>query len=169
MRTQDAGSQKNQTRLVGSMIAMTKAAHVVMKKYENDTELIALLTDTIALAIQCHHEASHTRRLAMRKRVSQDYGSVCSTVVSTSEFLLRNLSKFKKDITDANKLTKKMRSPSPPPLHKSGRAFTFDMKMICICQIKPTLSWERFCSWPHFKIEVFETWKRLCFTAIQAF
>ena len=48
---------------------------------------------------------------------------VCSTVVSTSEFLLGNLSKFKKDITDANKLTKNMRSPSsPPPLHKSGRA-----------------------------------------------
>ena len=119
MRTQDAGSQKNQTRLVGSMIAMTKAAHVVMKKYENDTELIALLTDTIALAIQCHHEAiSHTRRLAMRKRGSQDYGSVCSTVVSTSEFLLGNLSTFKKDITDANKLTKKMRylwGPPPPP------------------------------------------------------
>lgn len=49
MRTQDAGSQKNQTTLVGSMIAMTKAAHVVMKKYENDAELIALLTDAIAI------------------------------------------------------------------------------------------------------------------------
>lgn len=49
MRTQDAGSQKIQTRLVGSMIAMTKAAHVVMKKYENDTELIALLTDWLSL------------------------------------------------------------------------------------------------------------------------
>lgn len=32
MRTQDAGSQKNQSTLVGSIIAMTKVAHVVMKK-----------------------------------------------------------------------------------------------------------------------------------------
>lgn len=111
MRTQDAGSQKNQSTLVGSTIAMAKAADRVMKKYAEDSELLALVTDAIALAIQCHHEASHTRRLAMKKELHKDYGSVCSTVVGTSEFLFGDLSKLTKDITDANKLTKKMRPP----------------------------------------------------------
>ena len=93
---------------MGSMIAMTKAADIVMKKYDEDRELLALLTDAIAQAIQCHHEASHARRLAVKKELHKDYGSVCNTVVGTSEFLFGDLSKLTKDITDANKLTKKM-------------------------------------------------------------
>lgn len=75
-------------------------------------ELLALVTDAIALAIQFHHEASHVRRLAMKKELHKDYGSVCSTVVGTAEFLFGDFSKLTKDITDANKLKKKMR---PPP------------------------------------------------------
>ena len=63
MRMQDAGSQKNQSTLVGSTIAMAKAADRGMKKYAEDSELLALVTDAIALAIQCHHEASPARRL----------------------------------------------------------------------------------------------------------
>ena len=59
MRTQDAGSQKNQNSLVASMITMAKAADIVMKKHEGESELLALLTDAISLAIECHHEASH--------------------------------------------------------------------------------------------------------------
>ena len=47
MRTQDAGSQKNQSTLVGSTIAMAKAADRVMKKYAEDSELLALVTDAI--------------------------------------------------------------------------------------------------------------------------
>ena len=120
MRTQDAGSQKNQNTLVATMIAMAKAADIVMKKHEGESELLALLTDAIALAIQCHHEASHARRLAMKKELRKDYGSVCSTVVGTSEFLFGDLCKLAKDITDANKLTKKMR-----PTQSSGRRDTY--------------------------------------------
>ena len=100
MRTQEAGSQKNQSTLVGSTIAMAKAADRVMKKYAEDSELLALVT-----------EASHARRLAMKKELHKDYGSVCSTVVGRSEFLFGDLSKLTKDITDADKLMKKMRSP----------------------------------------------------------
>ena len=106
MRTQDAGFQKNQSMLVGSTIAMAKAADRVMTKYAEDSELLALVTDAIA---QCHHEASHARWLAMKKELHKDYGSVCSTVVGTSEFLFGDFSKLTKDITDANKLAKKMR------------------------------------------------------------
>ena len=50
----------------------------------------------------------------MKKEWHKDYGSVCSTVVGTSEFLFGDLSQLTKDITDANKLTKKMRPPSQP-------------------------------------------------------
>ena len=83
-RAQDAGSQKNQNTLVASIIAMTKATDIVMEKHEGQSELLALLTDAIALAIQCYHEASHARRLAIKKELHKDYGSVCSTVVGTS-------------------------------------------------------------------------------------
>lgn len=125
MRTQDAGSQKNQNTLVASLIAMAKAADIVMRNHEEEIELLASLTDAIALAIQCHHEASHTRRLAMKKELHKDYGSVCSltTVVGTSEFLFGDLSKLTKDITDANKLTKKVR-----PSHSSGRGDRHDTR-----------------------------------------
>jgi len=71
MRTQDAGSQKNQSTFVASTIAMAKAADMVMRKYAEDSKLLTLVTDAIALAIQCHHEASHARRLPNEKRVAQ--------------------------------------------------------------------------------------------------
>ena len=51
---------------------------------------------------------------------SNVYGSACSTVVGTSEFVFGDLSKLTKDITDANKLTKKMR-----PTQSSGRRDTY--------------------------------------------
>ena len=72
MRTQDSGSQKNQSKLVGSTIAMAKASDRVMKKCAEDSELLALVTDAIALAIQCHHEVSHARRLAMKKELYKE-------------------------------------------------------------------------------------------------
>lgn len=52
----------------------------------------------------------------MKKESHKDYVSVCSTVVGTSEFLLGDLSKLTKDITDVNKLTKRMR-----PSQSTGR------------------------------------------------
>ena len=94
---------------------MAKVADRVMKKYAEDSELLALVTDAIALAIQCHHEAGHARRLAMKKELHKDYGSVCSMIVGTFEFLFGDLYKLTKDITNANKLTKKM-PPSPSRL-----------------------------------------------------
>ena len=74
--------------------------------------MLALITDAIAQAIQCHHEASHARRLTMKKELHKDYGSVCSTVMGTSEFFFGDLSKLTKNINDANKLTKKIWPPN---------------------------------------------------------
>ena len=52
----------------------------------------------------------------MKKELNKGYGSVCSTVVETSGYLFSDLSKLAKDISNANKLTKKMR-----PSQSTGR------------------------------------------------
>ncbi|CAH3179407.1 unnamed protein product, partial [Porites lobata] len=66
-----------------------------------------------------------TRRQSMKKDLHRDYAALCNatTVPSSSEFLFGDLSKLTKDISDANKLTKKVR----PASHSStrGRKSTF--------------------------------------------
>ena len=57
MKAQDARSQKGQNALIGSVIAMTKATDLVLAKYSQDRDLITLLTDAIAMALQFNHEA----------------------------------------------------------------------------------------------------------------
>lgn len=111
MKAQDARSQKGQNTLIGSVIAMTKAADLALQKYSQDRDLITLLTDAIAMAFQCNHEVNHSRRVAMKKELHKDYAALCnpSTVEPTSEFLFGDLSKLTRDISEANKLTKKVR------------------------------------------------------------
>ena len=93
--------------LIGAITAMTKAADLVLGKYSQDKELITLL----AMAFQYNHEVNHSRRLAMKKEMHKDSAALCnlSTVDGTSEYLFGDLSKLVKDITEANKLTKKVR------------------------------------------------------------
>ena len=111
MKTQDVRSQKGQNTLIGAISAMTKAADLALGKYSNDKELITLLTDAVAMALQYNHEVNHSRRLAMKREMHKDYAALCnlSTVDGTSEYLFGDLSKLAKDITEANKLTKKVR------------------------------------------------------------
>ena len=121
MKAQDARFQKGQNTLIGSVIAMTKAADLVLQKYNQDKELITLLTDAIELALQCNHEVNHSRRVAIKKEMHEDYSALCSpsTVEGTSEFLFGDLSKPAKDILEANKLTKKVR-PQPYARSRGG-------------------------------------------------
>ena len=93
MKAQDVRSQKGQSTLIGAITAMTKAA------------------DFFAMALQYNHEVNHSRRLAMKKEMHKDYAALCnvSTVDGSSEFLFGDLTKLAKDITEANKLTKKVR------------------------------------------------------------
>jgi len=109
-KAQDVRSQKWQNTLIGSVIALTKAADLALQKYNQDKELITLLTDAIAMALQCNHEVNHTRRAAMKKETHKDYAVLCnpSTVERNSEVLFGDLSKLAKDISEANKLTKKV-------------------------------------------------------------
>ena len=92
---------------------MTKATDLVLAKYSQDRDLITLLTDAIAMALQFNHEVNHSRRVAMKKELHKDYAALCnsSTVEGSSELLFGDLSKLAKDISEANKLTKKVRPP----------------------------------------------------------
>ena len=78
-----------------------------------DKELITYLTDAIALSFQCHHNINSTRCQAMKKDLQKEYAALCSaaTVPVTSEYLFGDLLKLTKDISEANKLTKKVRPP----------------------------------------------------------
>ena len=113
MKAQDARSQKGKNALVGSVIAMTKATDLVLAKYSQDRDLITLFTDAIAMALQFNHEVNHSRRVAMKKELHKDYVALCnsSTVEGSSELLFGDLSKLAKDISETNKLTKKVRPP----------------------------------------------------------
>ena len=108
-RTTDAKYQKIQHSLNGSIVAMTQAAdHAIQNN--SDPILITALTDGIALAIQSQHDLNQTRRLVMKKDLHPDFAALCDTATSSGELLFGDLAKFTKDITEANKLTKKVRS-----------------------------------------------------------
>ena len=111
MKAQDVRSQKGQNTLIGTITAMTKAANLALGKYSQDKELITVLTDAVAMALQYNHEVNHSRRMAMKKEMHKDYAALysLSTVDGASEYLFGDLSKLTKDITEANKLTKRVR------------------------------------------------------------
>ena len=115
VRTQDSKSQKTQNALIASLVATIKATNCVLQQQPSgkaqDKELITYLTDAIALSLQCFHDINSTRRQAMKKDLHKDYAALCSaaTVPATSEYLFGDLSKLTKDISEANKLTKKVR------------------------------------------------------------
>ena len=93
-KAQDARSQKGQNAFIGSVLAMTKAADLVLAKYSQDRDLITLLTEAIAMALQFNHEVNHSRRVAVNKELHKDYVALCnsSTVGGSSELLLLLLS-----------------------------------------------------------------------------
>ena len=56
--------------------AMTKAADLALGKYSQDKELITLLTDAVAMALQYNHEVNHSRRLAMKKEMHKTHAAL---------------------------------------------------------------------------------------------
>ena len=63
------------------------------------------------MALQFNYEVSPPWRVAMKKELHKDYAALCnsSTVEGSLELLFGNLSKLAKDISKANKLTKKVK------------------------------------------------------------
>ena len=115
VRTRDSKSQKSQNALVASVVAMIKATNLLIEQEDEatakDKEVVSTLTDAITLAMQCFHDMNSSRRQAMKKDLHRDYSALCNstTVPSTSEYLFGDLSKLTKDISDANKLARKVR------------------------------------------------------------
>lgn len=116
VRTSDSKSQKSQNALVASIVAMIKATNLVLEQEDEhatakDKAVVSTLTDAITLAMQCFHDMNSWRRQAMKKDLHRDYAALCtsSTIPPTSEYLFGDLSKLTKDISDANKLAKKVR------------------------------------------------------------
>ena len=72
----DARSQKGQNTLIGAITAMTKAADLALGKYSQDKELITLMTDAVAMALQYNHEVHHSQRLALKKEMHKDYAAL---------------------------------------------------------------------------------------------
>ena len=116
VRTSDSKSQKSQNALVASIVAMVKATNLVLQQEDEhatakDKAVVSTLTDAITLAMQCFHDMNSSRRQAMKKDLHRDYAALCtsSTIPPTLEYLFEDLSKLTKDISDANKLAKKVR------------------------------------------------------------
>lgn len=89
MKAQDVRLQKGQNTLIITISAMTKAADLALRKYSQDKELITLLTDAVAMALQYNHKVNHSRHLATKKKMHKDYAALCnlSTDDGTSEYL----------------------------------------------------------------------------------
>jgi hypothetical protein len=87
---------------------MTQAADHMLKSGNPDTMLITSLTDGIAMATQCH--INQARRIVMKQDMHIDFQVLCNVPIPSGEFLFGDLSKHTKDIADANKLVKKVRS-----------------------------------------------------------
>ena len=116
VRTSDSKSKKSQNALVASIVAMIKATNLVLEQEDEhatakDKAVVSSLTDAITLAMECFHDMNSSRRQAMKKDLHRDYAALCSftTIPPTSEYLFGDLSKLTKDISDANKLAKKVR------------------------------------------------------------
>ena len=94
--------------LIAAVSAVVTATEYVLNK-GGDQELLPMLTDSIAFMLQCNHEHNHSRRLAMKQDLHKDFAALCNVHVPCGDFLFGDLSKATKDITDANKLAKKVR------------------------------------------------------------
>lgn len=128
VRTSDSKLQKSQNALVAPIVAMIKATNLMLKQEDEDAKakdkaVVSTLTDAITLAMQCFHDMNASRRLAMKKDLHRDYSALCTftTIPPTSEYLFGDLSKLRKDISDANKLAKKVR---PQQARAQGRKYS---------------------------------------------
>ena len=124
-RTNDSRTQKSQNALVAGAVAMIKATDLVLQsELKDNKDLVKFLTDAIALTLQGHHNLNTARRRAMKNDLNKDYAALCSSspVDQTYEYLFGDLSKLAIDITDANRLAKKVRPSAPQASHSRDRS-----------------------------------------------
>ena len=111
------------------IVTMIKATTLVLESEDADAtaqnkDIVSTLTHAITLTMQCFHDMNSSRSQAMKKDLHRNYSALCNntTVPPTSEYLFGNLSKLTKDISDANKLARKVR-----PQHVRGSSRKFNM------------------------------------------
>ena len=114
----DAKSQKAQHTLIGAASAIVKSVDHVLKTDSSNKELISMLTDALAFVLQCNHDTNHLRRLALKKDLHKDFAALCNVNTPAGEYLFGDLSKLTKEISDANKLAKKVRPPASTSRYK---------------------------------------------------
>ena len=103
-RAGDAKYQKIQHVLIGTVSAIVRATEYVLNK-GGDQDLSTMLTDSIVFMLQCNHDHNLSRRLAMKKNLHKDFAALCNVHMPSDD-----LSKATKEITDANKLAKRVRA-----------------------------------------------------------
>jgi len=121
---------------------MFRATELAFKDSKGNKELVTCMTDAIALAIQGYHDMNNTWRQAMKKELNKDYAALSNstTVDASSEFLFGNLSKLAKDITDVNRLTKKVRPSHQQGNYSRGCSKTKRTHKVCSKQLPPTMN-----------------------------
>ena len=107
----DAKSQKAQHTLIGAASAIVKSVDHVLKTDSSNKELVSMLTDALAFVLQCNHDTNHLRRLALKKDLHKDFAALCNVNTPAGEYLFGDLSKLTKEISEANKLAKKVNQP----------------------------------------------------------
>jgi len=121
-------NRKSHNAVVASIVTMIKTTNLVLEQENEDATaknkaVVSALTDAITLAMQCFHDMNLSRREAMKKDLHHDYAALrtSTTIPPTSEYLFGDLSKLTKDISDANKLAKKVR---PEQARAHGRKYS---------------------------------------------
>ena len=110
--------------MAGAVAKIKATDQVLQSELKDNKDLVKFLTDAIALTLQGHHDLNTARRRAMKNDLNKDYAALCSSspVDQTYEYLFGDLSKLAKDITDANRLTKKVRPSAPQASHSRDRS-----------------------------------------------
>ena len=128
--TSDSKSQKSQSVLVASIVAMIKATTLVLKSRDADAtvqskELVSMLTDAITLAMQCFHKMNSVRHQAkIYVATARPSAIIQKSCLLQSTYLEK--SKLTKDVSNANKLARKV-----TPQHVEEANGKFSMSSQC--------------------------------------
>ena len=114
----DAKSQKAQHTLIGAASAIVKSVDHVLKTNSSNKELITMLTHWHSFCNATMIRTNHSRRLALKKDLHKNFAALCDVNTPAGEYLFGDLSKLTKEISDANKLAKKVRPSASTSRYK---------------------------------------------------
>ncbi|CAB4043109.1 Hypothetical predicted protein, partial [Paramuricea clavata] len=111
-RSQDLRFQKVQTALIKGMAAIVRATDTALAHVTTlpaGKEIVESMTDAIALCAHANSELNIRRKELIKPDLHEDYKHLCSaSVPSSSQLFGDDLSKQVKDLTEVNKVGRKM-------------------------------------------------------------